>query len=115
GTSREYIAMFEKLACQLAGVSQSVLEATFIKGLKPDLRAAVRVMKPESLAHAMDLAISIEDNQQFEGVTRTGVGTYRSNTSGFSSSNLIWVDDSDAAENEPYLQVKRWDHALKAD
>ncbi|GJZ04169.1 putative mitochondrial protein [Tanacetum coccineum] len=44
-------------------------------------------MKPESLAHAMDLAISIEDNQQFEGVTRTGVGTYRSNTSGFSSSN----------------------------
>ncbi|GKC26546.1 hypothetical protein Tco_1033840, partial [Tanacetum coccineum] len=66
GMAREYVAMFEKLACQLAGVSQSVLEATFIKGLKPDLRAAVRVMKPKSLAHAMDLAISIEDNQQFE-------------------------------------------------
>ena len=87
GTAREYVAMFEKLACQVVGVAQSVLEATFIKGLKPDLRAAVRVMKPESLAHAMDLAISIEDNQQFEGMIRTGVGTYRSNTLGFSGSN----------------------------
>ncbi|GJX84972.1 putative mitochondrial protein [Tanacetum coccineum] len=28
---------------------------------------------PKSLAHVMDLAISIENNQQFEGVTRTGV------------------------------------------
>ncbi|GJX34185.1 RNA-directed DNA polymerase, eukaryota [Tanacetum coccineum] len=93
GTAREYVAMFEKLACQLAGVSQSVLEATFIKGLKPDLRAAVRVMKPESLAHAMDLAISIEDNQQFEGVTRTGVETYRSNISGFYSSNRKCVNN----------------------
>ncbi|PWA58399.1 alpha/beta-Hydrolases superfamily protein [Artemisia annua] len=44
-------------------------------------------MKPESLAHAMDLAISIKDNQQFEGVIRSGVGTYRSNTLGFSGSN----------------------------
>ncbi|PWA90367.1 hypothetical protein CTI12_AA101470 [Artemisia annua] len=87
GTAREYVAMFEKLACQVVGVAQSVLEATFIKGLKPDLWAAVRVMKPESLAHAMDLAISIEDNQQFEEVIRTGVGTYRSNTLGFSGSN----------------------------
>ncbi|PWA44769.1 hypothetical protein CTI12_AA507540 [Artemisia annua] len=87
GTAREYVAMFEKLACQVVGVAQSVLEATFIKGLKPDLLAAVRVMKPESLAHVMDLAISIEDNQQFEGVIRTGVGTYRSNTLGFSGSN----------------------------
>ncbi|PWA85900.1 Ankyrin repeat-containing protein [Artemisia annua] len=87
GTDHEYVAMFEKLACQVVGVAQSVSEATFIKGLKPDLRAAVRVMKPESLAHAMDLAKSIEDNQQFEGVFRTGVGTYRSNTLGFSGSN----------------------------
>nr|GEY04233.1 ankyrin repeat-containing protein [Tanacetum cinerariifolium] len=29
--------------------------------------------------------------------------------------HVMIVDDSDAAENEPYLQVKPWDHALKAD
>nr|GEW29310.1 DNA-directed DNA polymerase [Tanacetum cinerariifolium] len=40
GTTREYVALFEKLACQLVGVSKEVVEATFIKGLKTDLRAA---------------------------------------------------------------------------
>lgn len=50
GTTRDYVAIFEKLARQLVGILQSVLEETFIKGLKPDLTAAVRAMKPESLA-----------------------------------------------------------------
>ncbi|GJY77977.1 putative mitochondrial protein [Tanacetum coccineum] len=66
GTPREYVALFEKLACQLVGVSPSVMEATFIKGLKTDLRVAIRVIRPEGLAHAMELAITIEDNQQYE-------------------------------------------------
>ncbi|GJV48810.1 hypothetical protein Tco_1439022 [Tanacetum coccineum] len=30
------------------------------------------------------------------------------------SLQVLWVDDSDARENEPYVQVKPWDHALKA-
>ncbi|GKC40958.1 ankyrin repeat-containing protein [Tanacetum coccineum] len=33
GTARAYVALFEKLAGQLVGVSEQVLEATFIKGL----------------------------------------------------------------------------------
>ncbi|GJY41827.1 hypothetical protein Tco_0429097, partial [Tanacetum coccineum] len=41
GTARAYVALFEKLAGQLVGVSEQVLEATFIKGLKSDLRASV--------------------------------------------------------------------------
>nr|GEY54474.1 ankyrin repeat-containing protein [Tanacetum cinerariifolium] len=73
GTTQEYVALFKKLACQLVGVSPSVMEATFIKGLKTDLRAAIRVMRPEGLAHAMELAITIKDNQQFKAVTRTWV------------------------------------------
>ncbi|XP_071714502.1 uncharacterized protein [Rutidosis leptorrhynchoides] len=80
GIVREYVALFEKLACQLVGVPDLVMEATFIKGLKPDLRAAVRIMKPENLAHAIELAISIEDNQLYEGVTRARSGTYRTNS-----------------------------------
>nr|GEW12171.1 putative mitochondrial protein [Tanacetum cinerariifolium] len=39
--------LFEKLACQLVEVPDTVMEATFTKGLKPALRAAVRVMNPE--------------------------------------------------------------------
>ncbi|GKD69715.1 hypothetical protein Tco_1323805 [Tanacetum coccineum] len=59
GTTREYVALFEKLA----GISEEVMEATFIKGLKTDLRVTVRVMKTEGLSHAIELAISIKDNQ----------------------------------------------------
>lgn len=38
-------------------------EETFINGLKPDLRAYVRVMQPEGLHHAMKLSISIDENK----------------------------------------------------
>ncbi|GKD29351.1 hypothetical protein Tco_1240129 [Tanacetum coccineum] len=58
GTTREYVALFEKLV----GISEEVVEATFIKGLKSDLRETMRVMKTEGLSHAMELAISIKDN-----------------------------------------------------
>ena len=84
-TVRAYVAQFEKLAGQLVGVSEDVLEATFIKGLKPDIRASVRVMHPEGLNHAMILAITIEENKGFDTGARGG-GSYRSggNTSNFS-------------------------------
>ncbi|PWA47042.1 hypothetical protein CTI12_AA503080 [Artemisia annua] len=76
-TAREYVALFEKLAGQLVGVSEQVLEATFIKGLKPDLRAALRVMHPEGLNHAMILAVTIKENKTFDNGARGG-GSYRS-------------------------------------
>ncbi|GJV23147.1 hypothetical protein Tco_1375842 [Tanacetum coccineum] len=60
GTTREYVALFEKLV----GISEEVTEAMFIKGLKTNLRVTVRVMKTKGLSHAMELAISIEDNQR---------------------------------------------------
>ncbi|PWA92646.1 hypothetical protein CTI12_AA039820 [Artemisia annua] len=47
------------------------MEATFTKGLKPALRVAVRVMNPASLNHAMELAVTIEDNQLYEGVMQS--------------------------------------------
>ncbi|PWA42568.1 hypothetical protein CTI12_AA543550 [Artemisia annua] len=72
------------------------MEATFIKGLKTDLRATVRVMKPEGLSHAMELAISIEDNQSLGVDTRVGGNFNRSNsyrynsaaTSGFTRNSI---------------------------
>ncbi|GKE84582.1 hypothetical protein Tco_1558324, partial [Tanacetum coccineum] len=71
GSARAYIALFKKLACQLVGVPKTVIEATFTKGLKPTLRATVRVMNPEGLNHAMELDVSIEDNQLFDGVMQS--------------------------------------------
>ncbi|GJT15975.1 hypothetical protein Tco_0874681 [Tanacetum coccineum] len=47
------------------------MEATFIKGLKPVLRTTVRVMNPEGLNNAMELAVLIEDNQLYEGVMQS--------------------------------------------
>ncbi|GJZ13597.1 hypothetical protein Tco_0548827 [Tanacetum coccineum] len=47
--AREYVALFEKLAGQLVGVSKQVLEQNFMKGLKPDLRMTVRVMHSEGM------------------------------------------------------------------
>ncbi|PWA72590.1 hypothetical protein CTI12_AA104190 [Artemisia annua] len=71
GSARAYVALFEKLACQLVGVLETVMEATFTKGLKPALRVAVRVMNPASLNHAMELAVTIEDNRLYEGVMQS--------------------------------------------
>nr|GEX79633.1 ribonuclease H-like domain-containing protein [Tanacetum cinerariifolium] len=71
GSARAYVALFEKLACQLVGIPETVMKATFKKRLKLALRAAVRVMNPEGLNNAMELAVSIEDNQLFEGVMQS--------------------------------------------
>nr|GFA34340.1 putative mitochondrial protein [Tanacetum cinerariifolium] len=80
-------ALFEKLAGQPVGVSEQVLEATFIKGLKPDLRASVRVMHPEGLNHAMILAVTIEETKGFDNGARGGwsyhLGETTSNFSGY--------------------------------
>ncbi|GJT84253.1 putative mitochondrial protein [Tanacetum coccineum] len=77
GTSRERVMLFEKLAGQLVGISEEVLEGTFIKGLKPDIRSAVRVMQPEGLNHAMKLTISLGGNKNYDMFIRGG-GSNRS-------------------------------------
>nr|GEW03432.1 putative mitochondrial protein [Tanacetum cinerariifolium] len=57
------------------------------QGLKPDLRASVRVMHPEGLNHAMILAVTVEENKGFDYGARGG-GSYR-NKGGISSTG--WV------------------------
>ena len=62
GTARDYVALFGRLACELVGIPEPVLQGTFINGLRPELRASIRVMQPEGLDHAMKLSISINEN-----------------------------------------------------
>ncbi|GJU64047.1 ankyrin repeat-containing protein, partial [Tanacetum coccineum] len=110
-SARAYVALFAKLACQLVRIPKSVMEATFIKGLKPALRATVRVMNPDGLNNAMELAVSIENNQLYEGVMCEEKYTlghrYASCTL-----QVILVDESDEAE-EPNLNFKSWARGKK--
>ncbi|GJS49818.1 ankyrin repeat-containing protein [Tanacetum coccineum] len=111
-SAQAYVALFEKLACQLVGILESVMESTFIKGLKHALWAAVRVMNPEGLNNAMELAVSIKDNQLYEGVMQSkGVVAIVGQTT---SKGVMLVDESDEAE-EPDLNFKSWDRGSKID
>lgn len=80
GTARDYVCEFEKLAGQMLDFPEEVLEATFIKGLKPKLRSAVRIMEPKSLSKAMKAAVRIEENKN-GGASKTWGGTVRGSTS----------------------------------
>ncbi|GJW85605.1 ankyrin repeat-containing protein [Tanacetum coccineum] len=64
GTARDYINMFEKMAAQLPRLQEEVLEGIFIKGLKQELRTAVRTQKPTGLSQAMELALIIDETSK---------------------------------------------------
>ena len=46
GTVAEYRRNFELMSASVTGLSNDALESTFVKGLKLDIRAKVRVLKP---------------------------------------------------------------------
>ncbi|GJR89803.1 hypothetical protein Tco_0213814 [Tanacetum coccineum] len=97
----------------------TVMEATFTKGLKPALRAVVRVMNPEGLNHAMELAVSIEDNQLFEGVMQSkGVAAIVEKTTS-KGDNFRCMTElgklKDYVSEEPDLNFKSWDRGPKID
>ncbi|GJV34235.1 hypothetical protein Tco_1394635 [Tanacetum coccineum] len=62
GTARDYMTLFERMAAQLSGLSEEVLEGIFIKGLKPELRTTVRTHQPSNLSQAMDLTLLIDES-----------------------------------------------------
>nr|GFD52915.1 ankyrin repeat-containing protein [Tanacetum cinerariifolium] len=84
GTAQDYDTVFEKMAAQLPGLHEEVQEGIFIKGLKPDLRVAVRTQKPAGVRKAMELALLIDEagkggaskppNEVSGGVPRTSTG-----------------------------------------
>ncbi|GJU42454.1 hypothetical protein Tco_1195411 [Tanacetum coccineum] len=55
----------EKIVGEISTVTRGyfVMEGTFIKGLRPELRSVVRVMQPEGLNHVMKLAMIIDENK----------------------------------------------------
>ncbi|CAI9291156.1 unnamed protein product [Lactuca saligna] len=43
------VGRFEQMDAQLEGIQESILEGTFIMGLKPNLRKLVQILQPQGL------------------------------------------------------------------
>ncbi|KAJ9536073.1 hypothetical protein OSB04_un000758 [Centaurea solstitialis] len=99
GMVREYVDRFEGFAGQLSNIPESIQESTFIKGLKEEIRAAVRIAEPGSLAQAIRMAIKIDENK-VTGLTRgannssrTGYG-YQGKTNPTTTSAVVKKEDN---------------------
>ena len=56
GLVAKYRRHFELLSALLNWLSVEVMESTFVKGLKPEVKAELRLMRPNGLAQIMELA-----------------------------------------------------------
>lgn len=57
----EYRRAFETLAASVTGMTEEVLESTFINRLKPDIKIEVRLLSPVGLGQLMEVAQKVED------------------------------------------------------
>ena len=69
---REYVDRFEGFASQLGQIPESVQHSTFIKGLKEEVRADVRIAKTRSLNQVLQLALRIQENRAKGGPKPNG-------------------------------------------
>ena len=61
GTVATYRQEFEILATPLKGISEEVMESTFMNGLLPEIRAELRLLQPYELGHLMEMAQQVKD------------------------------------------------------
>ena len=61
GTVAAYRREFEILATPLKGISEEVMESTFMNGLLPEIWAELRLLQPYGLGHLMEMAQRVED------------------------------------------------------
>ncbi|XP_062088454.1 uncharacterized protein LOC133795014 [Humulus lupulus] len=69
---QEYRRRFEALAASVEIMGEAALQAAFLKGLKVEIQAPLRILEPNGLLHMMELAEQIEANQAFTKSFRTG-------------------------------------------
>ena len=70
GSVRDYLRTFESLAAVVDEEPKHVQESTFINGLKPEIRAKVRMMKPKGLTKVMKLAQRVEERNAYDRSNR---------------------------------------------
>lgn len=88
GTVREYIKEFISLASNAPEVSDTMLETAFMIGLKPQIKAGVKLMEPRSLRKMMSVAKLVEEWVGYadpSSESRSGKGFKGSSLSGSST------------------------------
>lgn len=74
---REYRQWFESLAELLTEISEGLLEGKFVNGLKSDVQAKIRVLRPNGLEELMDMAQRIDEKKSVGPKAREGNGPVR--------------------------------------
>ncbi|XP_062100900.1 uncharacterized protein LOC133806828 [Humulus lupulus] len=69
---QEYRRKFEALAASMETMGEAALRAAFLKGLKVEIQAPLRVLEPNGLIHMMELAEQLEATQALTKGLRTG-------------------------------------------
>ncbi|KAF4367925.1 hypothetical protein F8388_002536 [Cannabis sativa] len=69
---QEYRRQFEALAASMGQMSDQALFAAFVNGLKMEVQGPLRLLEPNGLIKAMELAESIEANQALVRNSRIG-------------------------------------------
>lgn len=95
GSVREYRQWFETLAAPLPEIPDGILEGHFINGLKAEVKAELRVIRPSGLEEIMEMAQRIDEKNglgqgQWAGPVRNKAGGFSSHiNSNPSRSSLI--------------------------
>ena len=78
----EYRVKFKLLSGKLGGILEVVLEGNFMKGLKPEVRTLLCLLRPRGLGETIELTQMIEDENTTERVNRSNSisFSYRNNT-----------------------------------
>ena len=83
GTVTDYRRSFIELAAPLHNIPEDIAVATFLNGLKEEIRAEIRLQGPLNVDQAMDLALRVEDKIRVGSKGRPNYGSriYNPNTS----------------------------------
>lgn len=74
----EYRRKFIETAAPLDPVAEEILLGQFLKGLKEDIRAEVRLLSPVSLEQAMELALRVEEKNTTLGPKKNMSSSFKS-------------------------------------
>ena len=90
----EYIERFELLSALISSCEEEMLKATFLNGLKLEIKADLRLMKLTTLAELMDMSLKLEERDliktQMWGSRRNG-------------SSKDWVESYDSSYKTHYF------------